>query len=325
MDSGVSSSEFISQSSFTKNRIGPRSSSAFNSSIRVDETRSGGAVFLGSVETVGDSVCGNLSTTVEEGGIFCEIESSIFQANDAGQGGAITFMHGSLLSMDSVTFLQNVGTDGGALFLSLDGDQNPRKFHQPANYANLRNLAFTENKAARGAGLFLNVGSLTSSLRHSGVSPYQISSITSNGDNNNEDDVFLENAVFNANSASDCGGALFIERGRIGCLNSSFIKNIVGGNSGGDGGAFFLTDQSALHGRNVSFFENSATNGGAIYADNSLVDVITGNFDANIADQNGGGLFIGIDDKTDFEFGLASLIERSILMKNKAESGGEYT
>lgn len=93
-------------------------------------------------------------------------------------------------------------------------------------------------------------------------------------------------------------------------------------NNIGVGGAISMSNQAVLHGRSILLTNNMAKLGGAIHADDSLVDIIGGVVISNKATQNGGAMYIHIKPKTIFRNDLLARVDQSSLERNTAQVGG---
>ena len=246
-----------------------------------------------------------------------------FVENTARRGAAIASVSTTTLSVESADFLGNVALEGGAMFVQTDGDQQPRLHVDAPHYTEVSLSNFHGNIASSGGALFLRVSLATAPLRRAGISPKGISRFTPTGLNNNEDDVFFEQCSFTNNTCLVGGGAIYSEAGRVGCKDCVFVGNgVVESNDMGCGGALALTQQSALHGRNVSLTNNTAAFGGAVHAVNSLVDLIDADVSSNVATIDGGGLSIEIPSTTIFKYDVVGRVANSTVRGNKAKRGG---
>ena len=131
----------------------------------------------------------------------------------------------------------------------------------------------------------------------------------------------MYNCQFNNNSASVSGGAIYARISRLTCYNSEFTYNKAGDNGGaiycyatfaevrngsaisnsadnGNGGFAYLAEKCTLHsyGGLTDFYtisSNTATNGGAIYAEHqSGIGVGNSILVNNAASSNGGALYL---------------------------------
>ena len=261
--------------------------------------------------------------TLEKGELSCILEEVVFKQNEAHNGGALAFVRASLLKLGNVQFVGNKGTDGGAMFLELDGDPHPQVGFDSLHYVNGTGLYFQQNAAGRGGALYVHVR-CGAGLDLVGISPYNVTLVTANGTANNEDAVFIENSEFVGNNATQRGGAWHVNSGRVGCLSCNFSNNSVEGGSSAEGGAIALENKAALHARNMRLMQNKAIHGGAIHAQDSLVDIVESNFSENVAEQNGGGLYIETSATVHFRLGSIGLVENSTFDGNRGMVGGGY-
>ena len=261
--------------------------------------------------------------TLEKGELSCVLEEVRFEQNVAGNGGAVAFVRASLLQLDDVQFVANNGKNGGAVFLELDGDPHPQVDFNPSHYVNGGGLLFQQNTAERGGALYIHVR-CGASLDLVGISPYDVTRFAKNAAANNEDAVFIENSEFIGNNATKSGGAWYVNSGRVGCLCCNFSNNYVEGGSGAGGGAIALENKAALHTRNTTLIHNGAEHGGAIHARDSLVDIVESDFIANVAEKNGGGLYIKTSESVQFRLGSVGVVENSTFDSNRGNVGGGY-
>ena len=281
----------------------------------------GGAIFLGSIRSINPD---SANFTLENGELSCVLEEVDFEQNVAGNGGAIAFVRASLLQLDDIQFVANNGTNGGAMFLELDGDPHPQVDFNSSHYVNGGGLLFHQNTAERGGALYTHVR-CGAGLDLVGISPYNVTRFAENAAANNEDAVFITNSEFVENNAIESGGAWHVNSGRVGCLSCNFSNNYVEGVSGADGGAIALENKAALHARNTTLMHNSAKHGGAIHARDSLVDIVESDFLANVAEENGGGLYITTSASMQFRLGSVGVVENSTFDGNRGNVGGGYT
>lgn len=304
-----------------------------SSSVSQGKSRSiGGAVYLGLEARVKTDV---RTLAERKGAVTCRIRNSTFLENNASNGGAIASIQVKLLSMISVDFFRNTGTQGGALYIESNGDIDPHQYAAPEHYCNGINSTFRGNAAReRGGSLFLSIndGRGAAPLESSGISPVGVSSFIQSRLhknmtrplNNNEDDAFFEGSDFLDSAAALSGGAWHVEGGRVGCRDCIFQNNRVDQKSDGVGGSIYLKGQSAFHGRSVSLLGcNAARDGGALYSDGSVVDIIDGRIEGNTARGNGGGVYIAIPKGSRFFEDIFSRINFTSFVDNAAEIGGE--
>ena len=306
-DPDLKSFVHITKTTFIKNGLDPRRREMCHPSNDAIGLAWGGAIFMGSTRSIDPDA---VDFTLEKGELFCVLEEVRFEQNIAGNGGAIAFVRALLFQLDDVQFVANNGTNGGAMFLELDGDPHPQVDFNSSHYVNGGGLSFQQNTAKRGGALYIHVR-CGAGLNLVGISPYFVTRFAGNAAANNEDAVFIENSEFIGNNAIESGGAWQVNGGRVGCLFCNFSNNSVEGGSSGDGGAIALENKAALHARNTTMMQNSAQHGGAINAKDSLVDIVESAFIANVAEQNGGGLCIKTSATLLFRSGTVGVVENS--------------
>lgn len=314
----LKSSGHIANTNFTRNQLHPSRKGICNAPSGTMGPSWGGAIFMGSARSINPN---GANFTLEKGRLSCILKTVVFEQNIADNGGAIAFVRASLLQMDDVQFFANSGKDGGAVFLELDGDPHPQVDFDPIHYVNGGQLLFQENVAEMGGALYTHVR-CGIGLELVSISPYTISRVTPNMTANNEDAVFIENTKFVQNSAAESGGAWHVENGRVGCLSCHFLSNSAG--ASGNGGAIAIKTQAALHARNVTLIQNTAKDGGAIHVIDSIVDIVESNFNANLAEQDGGGMYFRVSGDMYFRLDSVGIIENSTFEGNEAIVGGRY-
>lgn len=70
--------------------------------------------------------------------------------------------------------------------------------------------------------------------------------------------------------------------------------------------------------------QNNATAGGGIHARDSLVDITESDIIANVAEKNGGGLYIKTSATVHFRLGTVGVVENSTFDGNTGMVGGGY-
>ena len=252
----------IFKTNFTRNRLYPNREGFWPQSSGALGLSRGGAILMGPLLSM-DTTRGDFN--LKRGELSCALQTAIFRSNVANNGGALASLQAELVEMDDVQFSQNEGADGGAVFLELNGDPNPRVGFNPINYVSGGKVMFQGKIARRGGALYTNVRCGTG-LDLASISNVDISRSNGNLQANNEDAVFFENSRLTSNKASENGGAWYVEGGRVGFRNCQFFNNSLEGKLDGFGGAVFINDEAALHARNVTFEQNSAPFGGAVAA-----------------------------------------------------------
>ena len=319
-DPDLKSFVYIVKTNFTRNSLDLMKREICNAQNGTSGPSWGGAIFMGSTRSINPD---GTNFTLEKGRLSCVLEELVFKENVADNGGAIAFVRASFLQLDDVHFVQNKATSGGAMLLELDGDPHPQVGFEPIHYVNGGGLLFQQNRAHRGGALYTHVRCGTG-LDLVGISPYNITRRTSNITANNEDAIFIENSTFTRNCATESGGAWHVNSGRVGCLSCSFLNNSVEGGSDANGGGIAMMSNAALHAREVILMQNKAKHGGAIYAEDSLVDIAESEIVANVAERNGGGLYVQTSATVRFRLGTVGLVENSTFDANAATIGGKY-
>ena len=320
-DANVSEVLYVSETNFTRNSV-------WRSELSV---AAGGAVFCGDFTRLEIAIEEQLEEelivdaveqlAVAKGKLDCAFSFVRFVGNTARQGGAISSVSTPSLSLDFVDFFENsADQDGGALFLRMGGGVEPQQLEDPDTYVSGGNLSFSNNVAMRGGAAFSGVDtySATASLLRSSVSVNDVSRTNKDGQNGNEDDVFFQDCIFTGNSAKFSGGAWYSQRTRVGCRNCTYSGNAAEQVAGG---ALHMTGQSVYHGRNVTLQGNEATTGAAIYASNSVIDLVVAQARQNAARGDGGAVYISTLTSTSFRFGLVSLLENMTIENNSASVG----
>ncbi|MDR3063368.1 MAG: hypothetical protein LBU40_04430, partial [Methanobrevibacter sp.] len=223
------------------------------------------------------------------------ITDSTFTNNFAlNEGGAISIVNGTGTKIINCKFTNNTANIGGAIRIA-DCE------------VTISNSLFNQNNANNVGAIYILNGAVT----------ILNSNFTSNKANNggaigiynrttNDNKItILKNLIFDSNTATDMGGAIYT-RIPIKYLNDSTFKN----NSAIDGGGIYSL--SSLQINAVNFSQNTATaSGGAIYTNGQISISYNSNFTSNNA-KNGGAIYA-----------LKNLnISNSIFNKNNAISNG---
>jgi hypothetical protein len=285
---------------------------------------SGGAIYADSDSsalslsgtTFSANVASNGSALFDAAPVTATISGSTFSANDASGGnGAIDGQffgaNPPSLSITGSTFSDNVAGNGGAIYWSSPGDLT-------ADGAN----TFTGNSAAAGGVLYNNFYNHATSLSGDVIkdnSAYDAGVIFENDSSGSTgDSVTLNNDEVEGNSATYVGVGYFSQGAGPTSTNSSYI-----GNSGADGGVFYLSDTSDFGQgtslTNVTMSENSSNYGAAIYVSNTAtnpLDLVNDTIAFNHASVSGGGIF-GAGDATP---GPGGGVTNTIVAEN---SGGD--
>lgn len=237
------------------------------------------------------------------------VQNSTFSNNiGSGSGGAINLNSYSTASFTDVTFSENAGTHGGALY-SIGVSSSARNnlnllrvtfsknigtatsagggaiYIHNRNNAVLDMVTFTENSAISGGALWVQ-GESTSSLT----------------------DIQLSNSTFTKNSATN-GGGIYISANVNGTIENTSFTESIASNSGG--GAYIVGSTVTI--KNNHFNKNIAGgSGGGMYLNASISSTVQNNrFYENIATGAGGGVFL-------FGTATTNIINHSLFYANQA-------
>ena len=223
-----------------------------------DAARGGGLALAGDVVLTRVEVSDN--TAVDGGGIVASsdavltFEDTTVSANSASVHGGGLFVVGSLTLDGTGTIEGNhADTDGGGLYAEGDGAA-----------LTLTGVTFSSNEAeASGGGIF---------ARSTGATAIAVT---------------LDDALLTANDAFT-GGAVALS---FATLETTDLD--VDGNNAVLGGGIHLADGlSVLAGTDDQFDGNTAWDGGAVYLAGGQVDLTGGSLTANVADDDGGAIFV---------------------------------
>ncbi len=254
-------------------------------------TLSGGALFIqhqSAVAVHGSTAFkGNRSLTSNGGAINCAgelvVEYAVFSENfAASKGGAIYAYYSAptytmrVVNIKAGLFAANEASRGGAIALGQSGDA------AVSAACSIGGVEFRENKAFLVEGSHGNGGALYSS----GAGVFRVSGA----------------ARFIENTAEAKGGAVYLTTSSalhlLGTVDSAMLFRA--NQAADNGGAIYMYTTTALTADHVSFLQNSATSGGAIYITNSAgaegtksaATLHNAVFDGNSATYRGGALYI---------------------------------
>ena len=227
--------------------------------------------------------------------IIAEINDTIFANNE---NGALFFSaRNSNITITNCMFINN--NNSRAVYLeSLFGN----------NFITLINCTFRDN--ANGA-IQLKGGPFDSVIVTTVINSSFYNNTARNSDggaitNNRAENITIIDCIFHNNTATTDGGAIKTAARNVIITNSTFITNTCGDR----GGAIDVSDSSKDHNRklqlmNITFKNNSAVHGGAIYATNIIMHLLRNSmfdgassdkhlhtFEKNSARENGGALFL---------------------------------
>ncbi|GAB4548399.1 MAG: hypothetical protein Tsb0014_43140 [Pleurocapsa sp.] len=217
-------------------------------------TNVGGGIYSnGSQAIIANLIIQNNQASANGGGMYSldsvhQISNVKFIDNKAGVYGAGLYNYSSGSILTNVTFQDNQAqSNGGAIY----------------NYSSggfLTNVTFRENEASNGGAVYSDVNSdpvfdrayfIENTATLSGGALYNTSTSNPN----------LTNVLFRDNSAVTSGGAIYNNRG----AGEKVVNGVFDGNSSELGGAIYNNSASPT-GINVTFTNNQADSGAAIYS-----------------------------------------------------------
>jgi hypothetical protein len=240
----------------------------------------GGAIYADADTTAlslsGSTFTGNYanqgSAIYDTAPVAATISGSAFTDNDTGGGDGTIYGEYETdtepsLSITASTFSGNIAGDGGAIYWDSQGDLT-------ADGGN----TFTGNSAAGGGVLWNEYWGHATSLSGDVIkdnTAYDAGVIYEDDySGSGTDSVALNNDEIDDNTATYVGVGYFSDGAGPTSVDSSYV-----GNSGADGGVFYLSDTSD-YGQgssltNVTMSGNSSTYGGALYVDSTATNPLT--------------------------------------------------
>ncbi|WP_458453952.1 hypothetical protein [Methanobrevibacter sp.] len=273
----------------------------------------------------------NSAIYLDEFGI-AEIKNSKFKRNNSTTlGGTVVFDASKHAVVRNCTFEDNVGVQGGAIFISTFDS----KYHSnvevydstfTGNYARtvagallskysttvISNCKFNDNSAfSNGGAIYSGVGSLK-------ITDSQFtdnSAVYGGALYSRSDDALISKSTFTQNSASNKGGAIFSDKGKITISDNKFNSNdaIYGGalmiratqnnvvkstftkNVASKNGGAIYSDKGIIKITDSVFTSNSAVSGGALLLKTEKNEVIKSSFVKNSASKSGGAIYSNIE------------------------------
>ena len=263
-------------------------------SFTENESNRGGAIYFASAadfDMNGWEFTGNKANSTDDsagGALFVgkatgtiDINNSTFTKNTSTvAGGAIGYVDGSTVEMtiDGSTFTQNqTGAEGGAVV-------------SDATLV-VKNSTFTGNKTTGTKVVEAGKPALDANGGGGAIFLYDESNTTISG------------STFTGNESGTYGGAIATRMGADSAVSSLTLSNSVfeSNHAGANGGAVYNTVKTTI-GNGMSFTDNNAHNGGAIWNDRdailSFVNTEQIKFEKNIAGNAGGAIYsAGVIDK----------------------------
>ena len=208
----------------------------------------------------------SISPRTQRGAIYCNhssvvINETIFERNNATDGGAVFVDSQNNVTIIDSIFLSNSVTSGGALFAKhynnitlqsckfmsngFSGTSMGGAIVLQQSLLSVVNCSFQDNRASAGAVIF----------------------------SQSQSEVIISNSFFTDNSVYLSGGVIHGEDGSMFMVElSEFTRNSAAQNGIAYGGVFFLTHSNLTVTRS-SFEENRASIGGALSTEGSLLSV----------------------------------------------------
>lgn len=218
----------------------------------------GGAVYASKGLNLEKGKFINNSASSAGGALYLEGESEIkdsnFNGNKSGSnGGAIFAKDGKVALIKNNTFTKNTAKYGGALFVSdMEGTIEENTFEE--NFAEGFSSAFHVKNSAPAIknNVYKNNGKKDD--KSTTYATLMVESVMS------DKELTIENDKFENNTASNSGGAIVVQNGKVNLKGCEFTNNKVPEY----GGAMYITDNGTVTIEESKFVGNSAKRGGAI-------------------------------------------------------------
>ncbi len=252
------------------------------SDATMDNKAGGGAIYSNnSAINISASEITDNSSGYYGGAVFTEVcnvsikDNTLIDGNHGGTGAALYLAASSSLDAKDITVTNNRSSMNGILYL------NGKEFV-------IDNMSASGNSAMQNGGVIYTSGSGSLSVTDSVFDKNTVTNGAGGSIYHTAGNATIANVSFTENSAKN-GGVIYTSgNGTLSINDSVFDKNTA---TNGSGGSICHTAGNATI-ANVSFTENSAKNGGAVYlndADAQLTDVT---FSKNTATTNGGAVDI---------------------------------
>lgn len=256
----------------------------------------GGAVYLiGASSTA--SITGadiNTNTSTGDGGaIFVEngkvdLHACTVSGNKGVDGGAMCIVYGAKVTADqSCSFTSNTASgNGGVAYIERSGSK-----------LTATNTTFSSNKATTGGGVVILKNTATADFDNCTFGG-DSSTLGNTAANGGSIDILsgtvtaTNNCVFQNNSATTIGGAVYVNGGAstFNSTGSRFVSNKA---TNKEGGAITVWAGGKANVAGGSFESNASKWGGAIELETNAQATVTGNtlFQSNTSSTNGGAIF----------------------------------
>lgn len=205
----------------------------------------------GQFSTIVDGNAADRAFDVRDDGSL-NLSNITIRNGDEAQGAGIR--NANDLVLTDVTFRNNVGNDGGGVYV-----------HKNGSTATVTNVTFTNNSAKKGGGLYAKDNTTVSIV----------------------DSAFSSNFTSNSGVETKDGGGAYFDK-----TIASIARSVFDDNRAEKGGGLFAKGNANVSIVDSTFLSNSVTkDGGGVYFDKVSSTIVRSLLDGNNAEK-GGGLFI---------------------------------
>ncbi|MBR6992987.1 MAG: right-handed parallel beta-helix repeat-containing protein, partial [Methanobrevibacter sp.] len=290
-----------------------------------EATDYGGAIYISGNNATLDNVTSKENTASNGGSTYISgndavVKNSIFDNNEAYEAGAGIYIEGDDSKVNNNSFSYNEAFFGAGVFVSGENANFTTNnishnngfigagISVEGDHALFVDNNITYNDASYGAGGVFVQGS-NANFTHNNISSNHAEEngggIWCAGENLYLDEIYAFN-----NTAENGGFGVISQANNLIVKNSSFISNHADGDIGrnrGEGGAFHIYDSynADIEG---NFYNNTATNGSAIYVQDSTLKV----HDSNFFDNQARSWQLNITPKPNTQFDQSESIEISV-------------
>ena len=257
--------------------------------------------------------CTYVNNSAIEGGVMyihdalLTVVDSNYQNNRATSTGGAIFLNKGRIKVTASTFKNNTAVNSGGVVATFT------QFFQ--NHMTFEQSDFQHNRAFSGGVIAIVANDLvavsTSTFSNNSAARGGVIYLQT------ENDLTVNHSTFSHNSADNDGGVFYSgNHNRLALKNSEFTYNNAE-NNGGVVCSFFQTKFNITSDYNCSFVGNQAQNGGAVYASESRVTVLSKSLlmSNNSAVESGGAMYL-------FKSNLTIVNSKSMLITNTANNGG---
>lgn len=231
---------------------------------------------------------GSISAFALEYNTF-DVKNVTFTNNSSTNCGAAIYANNVTATLENVTATNNTSKNGGAIYVS---DCASFTIKGESNFEN--NIA---TEGGSGGAVYFTKGTLSITgatfTQNSGAEGGAIRVVAAE---TNPAVITIDKAIFESNTSTNGGGAMYVTDGDVTITDSEFVKNTAGTNGGAI--SFMRADVQMTE---CTFNENNASNGngGAIYTTQSNTSVkkngtntISCIFKNNNASKNAGAIYV---------------------------------